>query len=244
MLEDRGHIAIEANSGKRALESSTRENTSSDELEPRPCVQIGAGHTRAYYDRAPGACAFLMGVAMNLTFRCPLGPLLLGVSLQGLSGMTLAATAARSSTGDDSDAKTSAAAEPTESTRFLHDERRVTQASITIGGRAIAYQAEAASRSCTFKDPMDDDAPLPKEDRVGPPPPQPPEASMSYVAYFKATRKIRIGRSHSVQRRPGVIDRVAAHGSVRTQARGDAGRQARPCRSLPRGRQRIQPLST
>ncbi len=31
---------------------------------------------------------------MNLTFRCPLGPLLLGVSLQGLSGMTLAATAA------------------------------------------------------------------------------------------------------------------------------------------------------
>jgi hypothetical protein len=68
---------------------------------------------------------------MNLTFRCRLRPLLLGLSLLGLSGVTLAATAPRSSTGDDSDAKPAAASEPTESTRFLHDERRVTQASST-----------------------------------------------------------------------------------------------------------------
>lgn len=126
---------------------------------------------------------------MNLTFRCLLGPALLGVSLLGLSGMTLAATAPRSSTGDDSDAKPAAAAEATESTRFLHDERRATQASITIGGRAVAYQAEAGVQVVHVRDPMDDDAPLPKEDRVGPPPPQPPEASMSYVAYFKGDKE-------------------------------------------------------
>jgi carboxypeptidase C (cathepsin A) len=39
------------------------------------------------------------------------------------------------------------------------------------------------------KDPLDDDAPLPREERTGPPPPQPPEASMSYVAYFKGDKE-------------------------------------------------------
>jgi carboxypeptidase C (cathepsin A) len=39
------------------------------------------------------------------------------------------------------------------------------------------------------KDPLDDDAPPPKEDRNGPAPPQPPEASMSYVAYFKGDKE-------------------------------------------------------
>src|ERR1700676_1921864 len=126
---------------------------------------------------------------MNLTFRCLLGPLLLGPSLLGLSGMTLSATAPRSSTGDDSDAKIPTAAEPPGSTRFLRDERRVTQASMMIGGRSVAYQAEAGVQVVHVKDPMDDDAPLPKEDRVGPPPPQPPEASMSYVAYFKGDKE-------------------------------------------------------
>jgi carboxypeptidase C (cathepsin A) len=126
---------------------------------------------------------------MNSTFRCLLGPLLLGPSLLGLSGTTLAATAPRSSTGDDSDAKTPAAAELTESTRFLHDERRVTLASMILDGRTVAYQAEAGVQVVHVKDPMDDDAPLPKEDRVGPPAPQPPEASMSYVAYFKGDKE-------------------------------------------------------
>src|SRR5450631_1789334 len=126
---------------------------------------------------------------MNLTFRCLLGPLLLGPSLLGLSGMTLAATAPHSSAGDDSDAKASAAAEPTESTRFLHDERQVTQSSVSIDGRAVAYQAEAGVQVVHLKDPMDDDAPLPKEERTGPPPPQQPEASMSYIAYFKGDKE-------------------------------------------------------
>src|SRR5882724_414222 len=128
-----------------------------------------------------------MGVAMNLTFRCLLGPFLLGPSLLGLSGMTLAVTAPRSSAGDDSDAKPPA--EPTESTRFLHDEHQLTQASMSIGGRTVAYQAEAGVLVVHVKDPMDYDAPLPKEERVGPPPPQPPEASMSYVAYFKGDKE-------------------------------------------------------
>src|SRR5712671_8181827 len=128
-----------------------------------------------------------MGVAMNLTFRCLLGPLLLGLSLLGLSGMTLAVTAPRSSAGDGSDAKPPA--EPTESTRFLHDEHQLTQASMSIGGRTVAYEAEAGVLVVHVKDPMDDDAPLPKEERVGPPLPQPPEASMSYVAYFKGDKE-------------------------------------------------------
>src|SRR5258708_22775579 len=97
------------------------------------------------------------GVAMKLTFRCVLGrsllgplllgPLLLGPTLLGLSGMTLAAAAPRSSPGDDSEAKKPAAAEPAESPRFLHDERRVTQASLTIDGRTVAYQADAGGQS-------------------------------------------------------------------------------------------------
>src|SRR5260370_34436612 len=107
---------------------------------------------------------------MNLTFRWLLGPLLLGPSLLGLSGMTLAAIASRSSAGDDSGAKTSAAAEPAESTRFLHDERRVTQASMTIDGRSVAYPAEADGPDGVINDPHDDLAPPPNEQRLDPPP--------------------------------------------------------------------------
>ena len=55
---------------------------------------------------------------------------------------------------------------------------------VTPAGPA-AYQAEVGVLVVHVKDPMDDDAPLPKEERTGPPPPQPPEASMSYVAYFQ-----------------------------------------------------------
>ncbi len=153
-------------------------------------AQIGARRACAHIMIAALVVApSKLGVAMNLTFRCLWGPWLLAPSLLGLSGITLAAAAPRSATGDDSDAKTSAAAEPTESTRFLHDERRVTQGSMTVEGRTIAYQAEAGVLVVHVKDPMDDDPPLPKEDRVGPPPPQPPEASMSYVAYFKGDKE-------------------------------------------------------
>jgi len=79
--------------------------------------------------------------------------------------------------------------EPTEAVRYLQDEHKTTPGSVVIGGHPVAYQAEAGVLVVHLKDPMDDDAPLPKEDRSGPPPPQPPEASMSYVAYFKGDKE-------------------------------------------------------
>jgi len=72
--------------------------------------------------------------------------------------------------------------------RFLHDARSVTSGSISISGKAIAYQAEAGVMVVHFKDPMDEE-PAPLSDEHGaPPPPQPPEASMSYVAYFRGDK--------------------------------------------------------
>jgi carboxypeptidase C (cathepsin A) len=86
------------------------------------------------------------------------------------------------------DVKTKSA-EESESPRFLHDDRQVTQGSVTIGGKALAYQAEAGVMVVHVKDPLDEDPPPPREDRSGPPPPQPPEASMSYVAYFRGDKE-------------------------------------------------------
>jgi carboxypeptidase C (cathepsin A) len=69
--------------------------------------------------------------------------------------------------------------------RYLKDERQVTQGSISVGGRKVAYQAEAGLQVVYLKDPQDEDPPLPHVDRTGPPPPVPPHAGMSYVAYFR-----------------------------------------------------------
>jgi carboxypeptidase C (cathepsin A) len=77
-----------------------------------------------------------------------------------------------------------------ESPRYLKDEKQGSSASITIGGHAMAYQAEAGVLVVHVKDPTDDDPPPPKDERNGaPPPPQPPEASMSYVAYFRGDKE-------------------------------------------------------
>jgi carboxypeptidase C (cathepsin A) len=115
---------------------------------------------------------------------------LLGVSLVGA---TLAASpsmsAERAPPNDAPDTKVAVVPEPTESPRYLHDESRVTQGSITIAGRALGYQAEAGILVVHVKDPLDDDAPPPREDKNGPPPPQPPEAGMSYVAYFRGDKE-------------------------------------------------------
>lgn len=93
--------------------------------------------------------------------------------------------------GSSSDApdKIAVVPEPTESPRYLHDERQVTHGSLVVGGRAMGYVAEAGTLVVHVKDPMDDDAPLPKDERTGPPPPQPPEVSMSYVAYFRGEKE-------------------------------------------------------
>ena len=82
------------------------------------------------------------------------------------------------------DTKSDSSADEKDSPRHLSDETQVTQGSITLGGRKVVYQAEAGVLVVHPKDPMDDDPP-PKGDHDGNPPPQPPEASMSYVAYFQ-----------------------------------------------------------
>ncbi len=87
------------------------------------------------------------------------------------------------------DAKTAAAAETTETTRFLQDEHQATQGSIMVGGKAMVYQAEAGVQVVHLKDPQDDDAPPPGDHAGAPPPPQPPEATMSYAAYFKGDKE-------------------------------------------------------
>src|SRR6185437_657295 len=64
--------------------------------------------------------------------------------------------------------------------RHFTDESQLTPGSITVGGRKIAYQAEAGVLVIHQKDPLDDDPPPPDE-KDGK---QLPEATMSYVAYF------------------------------------------------------------
>ena len=103
--------------------------------------------------------------------------------------MTAAAAAQHEPPGESSDAKSAAAAEPTETTKYLRDEHRTTQGSVMIGGKSLNYQADAGVLVVHVRDPMDEDAALPKEDRLGPVPPQIAEASMSYVAYFKGDKE-------------------------------------------------------
>jgi carboxypeptidase C (cathepsin A) len=128
--------------------------------------------------------AFLKEVPMQFKF----GPLLFA-SVLSTAGISAAAAAERAPPLDAPNTKISVVPEPTESPRYLHDERQTTQGTMTVGGQLRAFQAEAGILVVHLKDPMDDDAPLPKEDRTGPPPPQPPEASMSYVAYFKGDKE-------------------------------------------------------
>ena len=97
--------------------------------------------------------------------------------------------AAERTPNDAPDTKIAVVPEPTESPRYLKDEQQASSGSVTVAGRAIGYQAEAGILVVHVKDPLDDDPPLPKEDRQGPPPPQPPEVGMSYVAYFRGDKE-------------------------------------------------------
>jgi carboxypeptidase C (cathepsin A) len=105
------------------------------------------------------------------------------------AGFLPLAQAAEHHSSDATDAKADSVPDPAESPRYLKDEKQDTSGSITIGGRALAYQAEVGVLVVHTKDPMDDDPPPPKDERSGPPPPQPPEASMSYVAYFRGDKE-------------------------------------------------------
>src|SRR5882757_2435131 len=82
-------------------------------------------------------------------------------------------------------AKSEPAAEEKDAPRHLADESQVTQGSSNAGNQKFAYRAEAGVLVIHLKDPLDDDPPPPAADRSGSPPPLPPEASLSYVAYFK-----------------------------------------------------------
>ena len=122
---------------------------------------------------------------MSSRFKLFLGSSLVGATLAA----SLSQGAEHSSPSDAPDTKISVVPEPTESPRYLQNESKVTQGSITVGGRALSYQAEAGILVVHVKDPMDDDAPPPHDDKGGPPPPQPPEAGMSYVAYFRGDKE-------------------------------------------------------
>jgi carboxypeptidase C (cathepsin A) len=114
--------------------------------------------------------------------------ILLGSSLLS-AAFSASPAAVRTPPSDAPDTKISVVPEPTESPRYLHDESKATQGSITIAGHAVGYQSEAGILVVHVKDPMDDDAPPLREDKSAPPPPQPPAAGMSYVAYFRGDKE-------------------------------------------------------
>jgi carboxypeptidase C (cathepsin A) len=120
---------------------------------------------------------------MLKSMRIFLGALILS------SGCMSFVLAAQRPPSDAPDTKVAVVPDPTESPRYLQDEKQASSGSITIGGRSMAYQAEAGVLVVHTKDPLDDDPPPPKDERSGPPPPQPPEASMSYVAYFRGDKE-------------------------------------------------------
>jgi carboxypeptidase C (cathepsin A) len=122
---------------------------------------------------------------MALWIRSVIGTALFGALLAGSSSPA----AEHSSLSDTPDTKIAVVPEPTESPRFLHDESKTTSGSITIGGHALSYQSEAGILVVHVKDPLDDDPPPLREDKSMPPAPQPPEAAMSYVAYFRGDKE-------------------------------------------------------
>ena len=108
------------------------------------------------------------------------------LALMFASGGTFAAQ--QSSSKDASDTtKVAVVPEPNESPKYLKDEHQSTSGSVNVGGKSIAYQAEAGIEVIHVTDPMDDDPP--HEDKSGPPAKQPPEVGMSYVAYFRGDKE-------------------------------------------------------
>jgi carboxypeptidase C (cathepsin A) len=90
---------------------------------------------------------------------------------------------------DTPDSKIAIVPEPTESPKYLKDEHQTTSGSVSVAGRALAYQAEAGILVIHVTDPMDDDPPAHDEKGGGPPAKQPPEVGMSYVAYFRGDKE-------------------------------------------------------
>ena len=85
-----------------------------------------------------------------------------------------------------SEAKPEAAHDTNESPKQLKDETQLSQGVVTIGGRKLAYQAEAGLLVIHTSDPLDSDPPA--DDKAAATA-QIPEASMSYFAYFQGDRE-------------------------------------------------------
>ena len=123
-----------------------------------------------------------MNIRSARSFRWALLPALL---LMGAGPLALQAAQESKHEGEGNDKKDSA--EQSESPLHLSDELRVTTASASIGGKKTSYQAEAGVLVVHLRDPLDDDPPQTAEGEK--PSPQPPEVSMSYVAYFQGDRE-------------------------------------------------------
>ena len=127
----------------------------------------------------------LKTVPMRARLGAPRG--LLVVASMFLAGAGVAAQ--HSPPNDAPDSKVAIVPEPTESPKYLKDEHQTTSGSVSLAGKAMAYQAEAGILVIHVTDPMDDDPPPHDEKSGGPPPKQPPEVGMSYVAYFRVDKE-------------------------------------------------------
>ncbi len=117
---------------------------------------------------------------MNLRIR--------GAATLGLCALLLATLAPAQAKEENRDnehpcPKSETCPDEKESPRHLSDESQLTPGALVIGGRKLAYQAEAGVLVIHQKDPLDDD-PAPPGDHGESSHPQLPEATMSYVAYF------------------------------------------------------------
>jgi carboxypeptidase C (cathepsin A) len=75
-------------------------------------------------------------------------------------------------------------ADEREAPRHLKDESQRTSQSVTLGGRVLAYQAEAGVLVVHVRDPLDEEPAPAAGDHGAAPPSTAPEATMSYAAYF------------------------------------------------------------
>ena len=122
-------------------------------------------------------------------------------------------------------------AEPDQPSKdFFHPSETRSTGSVTVGGQPIAYDAVAGTLVVHAKDWEDTDAARGRrgdkpddKDKNAPK----PEASMFYTAYFKQGVPTATPTDHlPVQRRPRLLDRVAAHGRVRPGPRRHRRRAA------------------
>ncbi|HUY84262.1 MAG TPA: hypothetical protein VMU86_06780 [Steroidobacteraceae bacterium] len=104
-----------------------------------------------------------------------------------LLAFALGAPLAHATTTTTTPVAAAGAALPPGMHRYLRDAHSITHGSVTIDGHALRYEAEAGVLVVHLVDPMDEDVPPPTG--AGAPAPQPPAASMSYVAYFKGDKQ-------------------------------------------------------